>query len=197
MYELAILAVVVAVALAATTAAINLVGPALRVLEYVLLCGSILVILFVMGFVGAEVLMRYAFNSPIPGHLEGSELLLPIIVFLALSYTQATRRHVGMDLLLDILSPGARRYATMATLLVSILVCSILAYFSFKNAYQLWQYDDVTMTPPYFRTWPAAAAIPLGYALISIRMYVQVLNLFDPQRFPAAAPADDPRPAIE
>jgi TRAP-type C4-dicarboxylate transport system permease small subunit len=188
-YELAILALAVVVLMAATTVAAGVVGPAVLAFERVLLAGSILVILFAMCFVGAEVLMRYVFNSPIPGHLEGSELLMPIIVFLALSYTQATHGHVGMDLLLDALAPGARRYATMATLLVSIFVCAVLAYFSFKSAYQLWLFDDVTMSPPYFRTWPAAAAIPLGYGLISIRMYIQVLHLYDPDRFAANGPA--------
>jgi len=83
-YELAILAVAVAVMMVVTAAAALHVNRVLRVLEYVLLSGSILIILAVMAFVGAEVVMRYAFNSPIPGHLEGSELLMPLIVFLAL-----------------------------------------------------------------------------------------------------------------
>lgn len=191
MYELAVLAAVVAAVMAVTTVAANVIGRALRVLEYVLLCGSILVIMFVMVFVGAEVLMRYVFNSPIPGHLEGSELLMPIIVFLALSYTQSTHGHVGMDLVLDALAPHARRYATIGTLLAAMFICAVLAYFSAKNALQLWEYDDVTMTPPYFPTWPAAAAIPLGYALISLRMYVQILHLFNPQRFAANAPTEE------
>ena len=189
MYELAILVLVVVVLMAAATAAARMLGPLVLGLERVLVVGSILVILFVMVFVGAEVLMRYAFNAPIPGHLEGSELLMPIIVFLAISYTQATHGHVGMDLALDMLAPGARRWAVMVTLIVSILVCAILAYFSFKAAYQLWLYDDVTMSPPYFRTWPAAAAIPVGYGLVSLRMYLQVLHLYDPGRFAAYEPA--------
>lgn len=189
MYELAVLALVVVVLMAATTAAVAWIGPAVLALERTLLVGSIFVILFAMFFVGAEVLMRYGFNAPIHGHLEGSELLMPIIVFLALSYTQATHGHVGMDLLLDALAPGVRRYATMGTLLVSIFVCAVLAYFGFKAAYQLWLYDDVTMSPPYFKTWPSAAAIPLGYGLISIRMYIQVLHLYDPERFAERAPA--------
>src|SRR3990172_5810041 len=172
----------------ATTFVAGPAGRALRVVEYVLLVGAVLVILFVMFFVGAEVLMRYAFNSPIPGHLDGAELLAPIIVFLALSYTQATHGHVGMDLVLDALAPAARRYAEMGTLLISMLLCSILAYFSFKHAYRLWAYDDVTMTPPYFPTWPSGAAITLGYALISIRMYLQLLNIADPERFRSYAP---------
>lgn len=191
MHELAILAIVVTVGMAVTTVAAGVIGRALRVLEYALLCVSIFVILFVMFFVCAEVLMRYAFNSPIPGHLEGSELLMPMIVFLALSYTQSTNGHVGMDLVLEALSPKARRMATIGTLFVAMIVCSVLAYFSAKNAYQLWDYNDVTMTPPYIPTWPSAAAIPLGYALISIRMYVQILHLISPARFPANAPTGE------
>lgn len=188
MQELAILVVVVMILMAATTFVADAAGRTLRRVEILLAYGATVITFFVMLFVGAEVLMRYAFNAPIPGHLEGSELLMPIIVFLAISYTQATHGHVGMDLVLDALSPSLRRYATMGTLLLSIFICAILAWFSFTNAVQLWQYDDVTMTPPYFRTWPSAAAIPIGYALISIRMYLQLLHLYDPDRFPANEP---------
>ena len=189
MGELVILILVAVAVMAAIAMAARRVGPALRVIEQVLLAAAALVILFVMFLVGAEVLMRYGFNSPIPGQIEGSELLMPVIVFLGLSYTQATHGHVGMDLVLDSLRPPARRYAAMATLLVSVLVCSVLAYFSFRNALQLWTYHDVTMSMPNFPTWPAAAAIPLGYGLVSIRMFLQVLHLYDPQRYPSYAPA--------
>ena len=190
MYELAVLMIVVVAIMAVTTVVAGLVGRALLVIEYVLLGISAAIALFVMAFVGAEVLMRYVFDSPIPGHLEGSELLMPMIVFLALSYTQATHGHVGMDLVLDALSPGLRRIATMGTLLVSIFICAVLAYFSSKNALQLYRFDDVTMSPPYFKTWPSAAAITIGYALISLRMWVQVLHLYKPDRFPANEPAE-------
>ena len=188
MQELAILVVIVVALMAVTTFAAAAVGRALLRIEIILVYGAVLVALFVMAFVGAEVLMRYVFNAPIPGHLEGSELLMPIIVFLAISYTQATNGHVGMDLVLDSLSPGAQRYARMGTLLISIFVCAILAWFSFKNTRQLWLYDDVTMSPPYFKTWPAGASIALGYALISVRMYLQILHLYDPDRFAAHEP---------
>jgi TRAP-type C4-dicarboxylate transport system permease small subunit len=94
-----------------------------------------------------------------------------------------------MELVLDTLPSGAQRFGRIGVLLASIFICAVLAYFSFKHTYQLWLYDDVTMTPPYFKTWPSAAAIPLGYALISLRMFIQVLHLFDPVRFPASEPA--------
>jgi TRAP-type C4-dicarboxylate transport system permease small subunit len=196
-YELTILAVVVVALMVVTTFVAGLVGRALLVVEYVLVACSAAIVLFVMFFVGAEVFMRYAFDSPIPGHLELSELMGPIIVFLAVSYTQATHGHVGMDLFLDALPRAVRRYAEMGTLLVSIFICSVLAFFSGKNALQLWRFDDVTMSPPYFKTWPSGAAIPLGYALISFRMYIQFLHLYDPERFPANEPAGGGFHAVE
>jgi TRAP-type C4-dicarboxylate transport system permease small subunit len=152
MHELAILAIVVVALMAAATVVADLVGRWLLRIEVALMVVAAAVAFFAMLFVGAEVAMRYGFNAPIPGHLELSELLMPIIVFLGLSYTQATRGHVGMDLVLDMMPQRARLRATIATLLVSIFVCSVLAWFSAKNAWQLWLYDDVTMSPPYYKT---------------------------------------------
>lgn len=188
MHELAALAIVVALCMAVIAAGLRLVGPLVRILEKVLLFGSVAVILLVMGFVCAEVAMRYLFNAPIPGHLEGSELLVPVIVFLALSYTQATHGHVGMELLIDNLPPTLQRWLSMVTLVASIFVCAVIAWFSYKHTYQLWEYDDVTMTPPYFKTWPAAATIVLGYGLCAVRLYIQLLHLIAPQTFPAYEP---------
>ncbi len=174
--------------MAATTIVANRVGRLLRRVELGLMMAAAAVAFFAMLFVGAEVMMRYGFDAPIPGHLELSELLMPIIVFLGLSYTQATHGHVGMDLVLDSLPPRGKRWATIATLLISIFVCAVLSWFSAKNAYQLWLYDDVTMSPPYYKTWPTGASVALGYGLISLRMYVQVLHLWDPDRFAANEP---------
>lgn len=188
MFELVVLAICVVAVIGLMAVALPVLGPAVRILEQIFLFGAVIIILFVMLFVCSEVVMRYVFNSPIPGHLEGSELLVPVIVFLAISYTQATHGHVGMDLVVESLSPEGRRRATIVTLLASIFVCSVIAWFSFKSTYQLWLYEDVTMSPPYFKTWPASTAIPIGYLLCAIRMVIQVLNLIAPDRYPDYAP---------
>ena len=189
MGSLVLLAAVLIGALAIAALLFRPVAAVVWMCEQVLLAVSIAVILFIMAFVCAEVVMRYAFNRPIPGHLEGSELLMPIIVFFAVSYAQRQHAHVGMDLLIQSLPQRLRRTLAMITLLISAMVCLVLAYFSGSNALQLWAYDDVTATPPYFRTWPAAAAIPIGYGLMAMRMALQFLGIFAPERFPED-PAD-------
>ena len=107
-----------------------------------------------------------------------------MIVFFAVSYTQARNGHVGMDLLVNALPPAARRVSDVVTLVLSLLTCAVLAYFGAKATYIAWDFDDVTMTPPYWRIWPSSAAIAIGYLLLSIRMSLQALRIVLPDRFP-------------
>ena len=153
----------------------------MRFIEEVLTNCSVVLILGVMLWVVSEVIARYVFNSPLPGHLEGAELLLPMIVFFGVSYVQARDGHVGMTFVVDALPKKVRRVTDILSLTVSALTCAALAYFSSKNAWLSYSYEDVTMSPPYWPVWPSAAVIPLGYA---VRMGLQVLQKLMPQRFP-------------
>ena len=162
-----------------------------RAIENVLVGVSTLIILFVLFFVLAEVVARYVFNAPLPGHLEGAELLLPMIVFGAVSYTQARNGHVGMPLVIDALPPKIRYHTDIVILVLSMLTCAVLAYFGTKYAYQSWDYDDVTMSPPFWPVWPSAAIVPLGYLLLALRMCLQALQIVMPERFPEPISDDD------
>lgn len=89
MLELAVLALVVVALMAAATWVADSVGRWLCRIEIALMAVAAAIAVFVMLLVSAEVIMRYGFSAPIPGHLEGSELLMPIIVFLGLPYMSA------------------------------------------------------------------------------------------------------------
>ena len=175
-------ALVVFGALALITARAEFV---MRFIEDILTYCSVVLILCVMLWVVAEVIGRYVFNSPLPGHLEGAELLLPMIVFFGVSYVQARDGHVGMTFVVEALPKNVRRVTDIITLIVSALTCAALAYFSSKNAWLAWIYEDVTMSPPYWPVWPSAAVIPLGYGMLAVRMILQILQKIMPRRFPA------------
>ena len=184
MLELVYTAIVVVVVGIILTVLATKAGFLLSKIEHYLTYAATAVIIGIMVYVCAEVVMRYVFNSPLPGHLEGSELFVPIIVFFAISYTQSKNGHVGMTLVVESLPPSVRRYVDISTLLLSVLTCAVLSYFSYKFAYNEWVIDDVTMTPPYWRIWPSAAAVPLGYMLIAMRLYLQALHLISPKIYP-------------
>ena len=159
-------------------------------IENALTLVSALTILFAMLFVAAEVISRsrYVFNSPIPGHLELSELLMPAIVFLAIAYTQATGGHVRMTLAIELLPANARRTMEIAVKLLSIAVYAVLCFYSAKHAYRAWNFGDVTMSPPYILVWPAAAMAPIGLFLAALRIYLEVFHLFFPRILPGTEP---------
>ena len=167
----------------------------LRKTELLLTYLSAVIILLLMVYVLLEVLMRYAFNSPLPGHLEGAELLLPMIVFFAISYTQARNGHVGMSLVVEVLPIRFQRFINIFTLGLSILTCAVLAYFGAKQAYFAYEINDVTMTPPYWPIWPSASIVPIGYGLLALRMSLQILQHIAPKRFPEPPPEDLEQPS--
>ncbi|MDP6768052.1 MAG: TRAP transporter small permease [Arenicellales bacterium] len=185
MHELLLIFCIVLVVGAVITALAVKAAALLFLIERYLTYASAAIIIGVMCFVGAEVFMRYVLNSPIPGHLEGSELLVCIIVFFAVAYTQSLKGHVGMTLIIESLPEKTKKILEIITLLLSVATCAILSYFSFKYAYNCWIIGDITMSPPFFPVWPSALAIPIGYMFLAMRMYLQALHLLVPDYYPA------------
>lgn len=59
---------------------------------------AFLVLFAMMGLTSADVVMRYIFNSPIPGAYELTEVFLVTLIFLALPLATATGEHVEVEL---------------------------------------------------------------------------------------------------
>lgn len=149
---------------------------------------SAALILFAMLLVSAEVISRKFFNFPIPGQLELGELLMPPIIFLAISYTQATGGHVRMTIVIDHLPANWRHAAEIAVKILAIAVYVVLCFYSAKYAWRTWQFHDVTMSPPYLPIWPSAMMVPIGMFLVTLRVYLEVLHLLFPRFLPASEP---------
>jgi TRAP-type C4-dicarboxylate transport system permease small subunit len=139
---------------------------------------SATILFLLMFYVTAEVAMRYLFNRPLPGHLEATQLLIAPAVFLALSWVQARRGHVGMDLLHEKLSPRGRALVECFTLTVALLTFLTIGWFSSQSAWDAWQIGDVTPTAN-LTTWWSKAAVPLGAALLCVRLLMQLVENAD------------------
>ena len=145
----------------------------LEILETTLNMLSAVVLFLLMFYVTAEVVMRYLFNHPLAGHLEATQLFIAPAVFLALSWVQARRGHVGMDLLHERLPPRARAAVDCLTLSVALAAFAVIGWFSWESARLAWEMGDVTPTA-YLQTWWSKLSVPVGIALLCVRLLIQL-----------------------
>lgn len=82
----------------------------------------------------ANVIARYVFNSNILWALETTVFLFAWLVLLGASYCIKTRTHLGVDVMINALSPGARR----ALALVTVACCLLFAGLLLIGAWQYW-----------------------------------------------------------
>ena len=142
----------------------------------------------------ANVIARYVFNSNILWALEVTVFLFAWMVLLGASYGVKKSIHLGVDVVLNIVSPGLRRVLTI----IGVFACLLFSILLLKGAWDYWspfigkraflETEDVPMPDflqflaqwlnegeryekmprfiPYF-------ALPLGMALLTLR-YLQL-----------------------
>ncbi|UCH73599.1 MAG: TRAP transporter small permease [Rhodospirillales bacterium] len=114
-------------------------GRVINEIEETLIAG-ILGLMAVVTF--ANVVARYVFNSNILWALETTAVLFAWLVLLGASYCVKTRAHLGVDVVLNLLSPGPRR-------LLSLLAVGACLAFSVLLLIGSWNY------------WAPFAALPM------------------------------------
>lgn len=113
-----------------------------------LLLGLMTVITF------ANVIARFGFNSNILWALELTVFCFGWLVLLGASYAVKTHSHLGVDAIINMVGPGARR--VMA--LISIACCLVFSLLLLKGAYDYWAvFADL---PPTSGRW-----FPTGFDL--------------------------------
>ena len=137
---------------------------------------SVFIIMFLMFFATAEILGRYLFNSPIPGHVEIVELIMAGVVFFGIAYTERVGGHVRMELFVTkVLKGRAYHIAEVTTATLSLFVYIFILVYSFKASVFSYQIGDNTAYL-YWPTWPSKFAIPLGSLFLCIRFAIEIIQ---------------------
>ena len=93
-----------------------------------LILGAMTIITFV------NVVLRYGFNTGLIWGLEATSFLFAWLVLFGVSYAVKTTANLGVDAVLNILAPGARK----ALALISAVVCVAYAFLLLKGAWDYW-----------------------------------------------------------
>ena len=122
---------------------------------------------------------RNFFNHPLPGYVDWIEQAMPLIAFLGVAYCHRNGGHIRMDMVIRGLSGRALWLAeTLSTLLMLVLMILLVwgswAHFdrSFDFAAPLWSRDsslDIRLP-----LWPAKLLVPVAFAVLSLRMALQL-----------------------
>lgn len=125
-----------------------------------------------------QVIMRYAFNSPLTWGDEIARYALVWFVYVAASYAVRYQRHVKFNLLVYAIgrkSPLAERlvrllgFVIWITFLIAMLVLSALLVL---NQFRTGQVSPATKTPMYL----VYIALPLGFLLMSFRVVQHIVG---------------------
>jgi C4-dicarboxylate transporter DctQ subunit len=138
----------------------------------------------------ANVVARYLFNNNILWALEATVFLFAWLVLMGCSYGVKKQFHIGVDVVINLVSPKARRVMAM----VSVAACLVFAillligswnyWYPFATSRAFYETNDVPMPDflQFFATWLndgesyeklprfiPYAALPLGMALLTLR----------------------------
>ena len=132
--------------------------------------------IFLTFLVVVDVAFRYMFNSPIPGATEGTELILPYIVFLALGYTLATGGHVRVTILLSRLGRISKQIAELIDSLIGMAFFGILTYFAWVHFWESFVILEFMMAPIKLPWWVGKFSMPMGFFVIFVQFLLNALK---------------------
>lgn len=146
--------------------ALHMLGHVVRVLSGAAMAVAAASLLASLGLIGWAVVMRYAFNAAPVWVDEVVGFLLVAIVMLAAARTLREGGHIGVDLLVERLSPRAthwaRAWAALATAVIA-LVLIVNGWGTAKLARMLGLLTEGSLEWP---TWLLMLLMPVGGALL-------------------------------
>lgn len=136
-----------------------------------------LVLAAIMLIVVLDVVLRYAFNAPLPWSYGLISIYLTAALFyLALSYTFARGHHVAVDIVYQRFPPRGRSLAAAAGALVALPVFATISCLAWQAAWEKWRAGDVIAGIIPWPTWGASLLVAVGTGVLVLRLSVSLVH---------------------
>lgn len=136
---------------------------------------SALALMLLVTMTVADIVLRWAFNSPIYGSSEIANFLLSISVGAGLMVTTSNRGHIRVDMLEGVLlrrfGSGYQRLIDWFEVLGTLVFAGLIGFF----AYESWQFGEVSVV----LEWPTAPV----FLVAAICAALSSLYIFKPFTF--------------
>ena len=110
----------------------------------ILTVAAIVILVFVMLSVCAEVILRYFLNRPLIWVVQVTENSLLYIAFLGAAWVLKREGHVKMDLVLNRLNPATQYLMNSITSIIGAIICLVITWYGVKVCWDLYQYQSAS-----------------------------------------------------
>lgn len=149
----------------------------LRRVEYVVTAVAALCMFAIMLIVGADVVMRYVFRSPLSWTYDFISLyLMAALFFLVVSDAYASHSHVNVDILYKNMPATARRLCDVITLGVGSALFTAMCYAGALRFWSAFEASDVLAGAIPWPMWPSYVLVPVGAGLMAFRLVLHLVN---------------------
>ncbi len=136
-----------------------------KIVDSLAICAAV-IIAGVTLLVGADVILRYLFNSPIEHVLEISEYSLVFVTFLGAAWILKIDKHVKMEGVLNQLSQRTQSLVNFITSILGVIICAILFWYGFQGTLDYFQRGLWFPGGPRIPQTPILAPIVVAYLLL-------------------------------
>lgn len=122
-----------------------------------------------------DVALRYVFNRPIKGTFELTTFMMAILFSFGLAYTQASKGHVAVDLVISQLPQKAQTIIGSITCFMSLVLFCLATWRTFvyaKNLYVKHEVSGDLLLP----TAPFAFLTALGLLLMCLALLIDLVD---------------------
>ena len=150
--------------------------------------------IFVLMFLGmAQVLGRQLLDRPINGYIDFVELSMATFAFLGIAYCQRLGGHVRMEMFLKMTSGRVHWAMEVFGTLIALFVIAVLIWYGFDHFLRAYRLGDSTIDAE-LPVWPSKLLVPVSFALLWLRLLLQLAAHLRLMLNPGAAPVAVPRP---
>ncbi|MFL6572610.1 MAG: TRAP transporter small permease [Burkholderiales bacterium] len=143
------------------------------------LCGVVAAALIALGVlvVCQMVFIRYVLNQNTIWQTDFVTWSLVAATFIGSPYVLLTRGHVNVDVLPHYLGGRARWWLALASILMSLAFCIVLAVLTTLLWHEAWEQRWVSDTMWRARLWIPYSAMPIGLGMLTLQYIVDLYCL--------------------
>lgn len=140
-----------------------------------------------------QVLGRQLFGAPVRGYIDYVELSMATFAFMGIAYCQRVGGHVRMEMLLSATHGRTKWMLEFFGTAVALFVVSVLIWYGWTHFVRAYQLGDSTIDTQ-LPLWPSKLIVPVAFALLWLRLVVQLVGFARLIRRPEATPVAVPVP---